>query len=132
MLINMFTFYIDHMALVYLVNKQHVFGKLTKWLLLFMEYDFKIVYKPSRSHLMADALSRLHNQTEPIVIPDETSDVHMFTLQPEWLHNVYEYLLKGVILERFITSQRQYLAQRAKPFVFQGVLYKFGQKNTFQ
>jgi len=39
------------MALVYLVNKPQVFGRITKWLLLFLEYDFKIVYKPGRSHL---------------------------------------------------------------------------------
>jgi hypothetical protein len=55
---NLFTFYVNHMALVYLVNKPHVFDT---WLLLFLEYDFKIVYKPSRSHLVADALSRLPN-----------------------------------------------------------------------
>jgi hypothetical protein len=41
-------------------------------------------------------------------------------------------MLKGVMLERFITSQRQYLAQRIKPFVLQeGILYKFGQENRF-
>jgi hypothetical protein len=55
----------------------------------------------------------------------------MFTLQPEWLQNVYEYLLKEMMLERFITSQRQYLIQRVKPFVLQGVIYKFGQNNKF-
>jgi hypothetical protein len=48
------------MALMYLVNKPQVFGKIAKWL-LFMEYYFKIVYKPGRFHLMADALSRLPN-----------------------------------------------------------------------
>jgi hypothetical protein len=51
------------MALVYLVNKPQVFGKIAKWLLLFLEYDFKIVYKLGRSHLMTDVLSRLPNQT---------------------------------------------------------------------
>jgi hypothetical protein len=58
---NMFTFYVDHMALMCLVNKPHVFCRLARWLLLFLEYDFKIIYKPCRSHLMADALSRLPN-----------------------------------------------------------------------
>jgi hypothetical protein len=58
---NMFTFYVDHMALVYLVNKSHVLNRLTKWLLLSLEYDFKILYKPGRSHLMANALNRLPN-----------------------------------------------------------------------
>jgi hypothetical protein len=42
---------------------------------------------------MVNALSRLPNQTELIGIHDQTCDVHMFTLQPKWLQNVYEYIL---------------------------------------
>jgi hypothetical protein len=34
------------MALVYLVNKPQVFGHIAQWLLLFLEYDFHVVYKP--------------------------------------------------------------------------------------
>jgi hypothetical protein len=68
------------MALVYLVNKPQVFNKITMWLLLFFEYDFKIVYKPGRSHLMVDALRRLPNQTKLVSVLDQTIDVHLFTL----------------------------------------------------
>ncbi len=103
---NRFTFYVDHMTLVYLVNKPQVFGKLARWFLLFLEYDFKIIYKPSRSHLMVDALSRLPNQIKLVGIPNQTCDTHMFILQPKWLHNVYEYLLEGVMLKKSTTSQR--------------------------
>ncbi len=49
------------MALIYLINKTQVFSTLAKWLLLFLEYDFKIVYKLGRSHLMINAFSRLPN-----------------------------------------------------------------------
>ncbi len=81
---------------------------------------------------MADALSRLSNQIERVGIFDQTCDAHMFTLQHEWLLNVYDYLLEGMMPKRFTTSQRQYLAQKAKPFVLQeGVLYIFGQDNKF-
>ncbi len=66
MLGNMFTFYVDHMALMYLVNKPQVFNMLIKWLSLFLEYDSKIVYKPSRSHLMVDALSRLPHEIKHV------------------------------------------------------------------
>jgi len=75
-----FVFYVDHMALVYLVNKPQISSKIARWLLLFLEYDFKIVYKPSRSHLMVDALSRLPNQVEPIGVLDQTTTAHLFTL----------------------------------------------------
>jgi hypothetical protein len=94
------------MALMYQINKPQVFGMLTRWLLLFMEYDFKIVYKLGRSHLMANALNRLPNQTKPIGVFNQTCDAHLFTLQPKWLQSLYEYLLKGVMLERFTTFQR--------------------------
>jgi hypothetical protein len=40
MLSNRFTFYVDHMALVYLVKKSRVSNMLVRWLLLFLEYDF--------------------------------------------------------------------------------------------
>jgi hypothetical protein len=73
---NMITFFVDHMALVYSVNKPHVFGRLTIWFLLFMEYNFKIVYIPGRFHLMADSLSRLPNHTKPIGVFDQT-DVYL-------------------------------------------------------
>jgi hypothetical protein len=69
------------MALVYLVNKPQVLGQIVKWLLLFLEYDFKIVYKPSRSYLMVDALHRLPNQAKTVGVLNHTSDVHLFTLQ---------------------------------------------------
>jgi hypothetical protein len=45
--------------------------------LLFIKYDFKI--KLSRNHLMANALSRLLDQTTPIGVLDQTCDAHMFT-----------------------------------------------------
>ncbi len=82
---NKFKFYVDHMVLMYLINKPYVSSRLTKWFLLFLEYDFKIIYKHGRSHLMVDALSILPNQIEPIGIPYQTCDAHMFTLQHEWL-----------------------------------------------
>jgi hypothetical protein len=47
---NKFVFYVDHMALVYLVNKSHVSRRIAKWLLFFLEYDFIVVYKPGKTH----------------------------------------------------------------------------------
>jgi len=111
------------MALMYIINKPQIFSKLDKWLLLFLKYDFKIIYKPGRPHLITNTLNRLPNQIEPIGIPNQICDVHMFTLQLEWLHNVYEYLFEGVMLVKFTTSQRQYLTQRAEPFMLQEGIY---------
>ncbi len=40
---NKFFIYVDHMALVYLVNKPQVLGIIAKWLLWFLENDFTIM-----------------------------------------------------------------------------------------
>ncbi len=58
---NMFTFYVDQMALIYLVNKPQVSSMLVRWFLLFLEYDFKIVYKLGKSHLMVHVDARPHS-----------------------------------------------------------------------
>jgi hypothetical protein len=33
------------MALVYLINKPQISSRIDRWLFIFLEYDFKIVYK---------------------------------------------------------------------------------------
>ncbi len=60
---NKFVFYIDHMVLVYLVNKPHVSRRIARWLLLFLEYAFIVVYKPNRTHVVVDISSRLPNNS---------------------------------------------------------------------
>jgi hypothetical protein len=67
---NNFVFYVDHRALVYLVNKPQVSGRIIRWLLLFLEYDFIVVYKQSKTHVVVDALSRLPNITKPNSVLD--------------------------------------------------------------
>jgi hypothetical protein len=54
---NKFTFYVEHMALLYLVQNPQILGRLTKWLLFFLEYDFSVIYKLGKSHFLANALS---------------------------------------------------------------------------
>jgi hypothetical protein len=56
------------MALVYLVNKPQLSGRITRWLLLFLEYEFTVVYKPGRTHVV-DVLSRLLDSSEPLGVP---------------------------------------------------------------
>jgi hypothetical protein len=62
---NQFVFYVDHMALTYLVNKPQFFGRIMQWLLLFFEYDFTVIYKPGRTHSVVDALFSLPLNTKP-------------------------------------------------------------------
>ncbi len=75
---NKLLFNVDHMALVNLVNKPHVSRTISKWLLIFIKYDFTIVYKPSRTHVVIDALLTLPVITKPISVLDQTTYASLF------------------------------------------------------
>jgi hypothetical protein len=80
------------MALVYLVNKPHVLGCIARWLLPFLDYEFNVIYKPSCTHVVADALFRLPNTTKPTRVLDQTIDVTLFMLELVWLEKVKNYV----------------------------------------
>jgi hypothetical protein len=81
---NKFVFYVDHMALVYLVNKPQVLERITRWL-LFLEYVFTIVYKPGKTHVIANALSRLLDSSKPLGVLDQSVDVSLFFVELIWM-----------------------------------------------
>ncbi len=43
-----------------------MFGRITRWLLLFLENEFTIVYKPNKTRVVADVLSRLSDSLKPL------------------------------------------------------------------
>jgi hypothetical protein len=83
------------MALVHLINKPQVSGRIIRWFLLFLEYNFTIVYKPSRIHVVANALSRLPDNTKPIGVSNQTINASLFYIGPKWLNDVKNFLKIG-------------------------------------
>jgi hypothetical protein len=59
-----------------------VFGRIAKWLLLFLEYEFTIVYKPGRTHVVANVLSRTLDSLKPLGVPNQTIDASLFFIKP--------------------------------------------------
>ncbi len=57
LLMNFVVFFVDHMALKYIVNKPDLNGRLTHWVLLFIEFDYIVKYKPRSLHKQVDHLS---------------------------------------------------------------------------
>jgi hypothetical protein len=53
------------------------------------------VYKLGRTHVIVDALSRLPNITKPLSVLDQTIDVSLFHIGPEWLNDVNYFLKTG-------------------------------------
>jgi hypothetical protein len=81
LLSNKFLFYVAHMALLYLVKKPQFSSRITWWLLLFLEYNFLVVYKPRKSHSITDALSHLSTVDELSGVPNQVVDAPLFLLQ---------------------------------------------------
>jgi len=75
------------MALVYLVNKPLVSGRIVIWLVLFL-----VVYKLGKTHVVADTLSRLLDIIEPIGVLNQTIDASLFYNEPGWFKDVKEFL----------------------------------------
>jgi hypothetical protein len=89
---NKFVFYVNHMTLVYLVNKPHVSKRIPIWLLLFLEYKFIVVYKLGRIHVVADVLSRLLDNSKPLGIPYQIIDASLLFVEPIWMQKMKSYL----------------------------------------
>jgi hypothetical protein len=51
LLANTFTFFTDHQALKYLVNKPVHQGNIFRWLLLFKEFEFDIIIQPRKKNI---------------------------------------------------------------------------------
>src|ERR1700738_1920331 len=81
LLANHFVFYVDHQALLYLINRPIISGRIARWMLLLQEYDFEIVYMPGRRHVMADHLSRIDNGEPPIGVNDQLPDANLFCME---------------------------------------------------
>jgi hypothetical protein len=65
--------------LLYIIKKPHVYGQITEWLLLFLEYNFLVIYKCPG--LVANMLSRLLNSIENLKVLNQTIHVTLFTMQ---------------------------------------------------
>jgi hypothetical protein len=82
LLVNKFVLYVNHMVLVYLVNKPQISRRIVKRLLLFLKYDFIVVYKPSKTHVATNALLRLPNMIELTCVLNQTIDASLFYTKP--------------------------------------------------
>ena len=73
-------FFVDCIAMVYLVNKPQVSGRIARWFLLFLEYDFIVVYKPNKIQGVADALSKSLHSKPTTCVEDQLANAAFFAI----------------------------------------------------
>ena len=69
-----FNMYTDHSVLKYLVNKLVLGVKICRWLLLFQEYDFEVIFKPGQLNAGPDHLSCIETGEEPTNLEEGLPD----------------------------------------------------------
>ncbi len=88
------------------------------------------MYKPSGTHVVVDALSKLLDITKPTSVFDQTTYASLFYAKPEWLKDVKEFLRIGQIEETLSIRQKQRLVKKVEPFTLKNCeLYRMGQDN---
>ena len=97
LLANKFVFFTDHQALLYLVNKPYNTGRIVRWFLILLEFDFTVMVKKGITHQRADHLSRLINGEALEGVPDDLLDAYMFNVKmvPKWSKDIVPMLTVG-------------------------------------
>ena len=75
---NKVVFHVDHQALLYLLKKPNLHGRLARWMLLLQEFDFLIKHTPKKEHAVANSLSRLETGEVPSDFIDQLPDANLF------------------------------------------------------
>ena len=106
-----FKIYTDHYPLKYLFNKPMLEGNICRWILLFQEFDFEIIVKPSRLNLGPDHLSRIESGEEPTSMEDDLPDAQLFviTMFDDQYKDIIHFLSTGFELTKFTMTQKKQL-----------------------
>ncbi len=84
---------------------------------MLLEYDFIVVYKSGKIHVVVDVLFRLLNTTKPIGGVEQTTDASLFFIEPKWLNDVRNFLTYMTNGRVFVNKdKKKWLAMRVEPF----------------
>jgi hypothetical protein len=118
----------DHSAIKYLMNKPITNARVTRWLLLFQEFDITIVDRPGKENVVADFLSRLTvNDDNPV--DDSFLDEYLFAVSAHspWYTDIANYLVAGNLLSHLsYREKRSIVHQSARYSWIGGYLFNTG------
>ena len=121
-LCNPVVFFVDHMAIKYLVNKAELSGRLARWVLLLEEFDYTVEYKPGCMHLQADHLSRLSKKVGENPVDDRLMDDDIFvvTTRPDWYAGIVEFLTTQTLPKEWSKEKRRKVRINSRHFMVLG------------
>ena len=104
----------DLSALIYLVSKASLTGKIARWTLLLQEFEFEIYHRMGVQHAVADYLSRLESNEAGDGVRDEFPYAELFRVTTEltidatvaeedkWLTDMHKFLSTGLRPKKMI------------------------------
>ena len=123
------TIFTDHAALKYLISKQDTKPRLTRWILLYQEFNLTIKDKKGVENVVADHLSRLIPKTtsEGLPIGDTFPDEQLFALVHCLRYtDIVNYLVTGQIPSQWTSQQkRKFLVDIKKYYFDDPYLFKY-------
>ena len=129
LLMNPVVFFVDHLALRYMVNKPDLSGRVARWVLLLEELDYTVEYKPGRLHLQADHLSRLSESMGTVDIEDELPDANLFSIAvvPTWDTYISEFLSTQKLPDHLDANERRKIRVNSRHYaIIADRLYRRG------
>nr|GEV65093.1 reverse transcriptase domain-containing protein [Tanacetum cinerariifolium] len=116
LIMNKSIVYTDHSALKYLFAKKDPKARLLRWILLFQEFNFKVIDTKGAENYAANHLSRLENPYENVFYPKEINETfpheslnkvaHQDPSTP-WFADFANYHARKFIIKGMTTQQKQ-------------------------
>jgi hypothetical protein len=130
-----FKIFKDHSAMRYLVKKLVLGGRICRWLLLFQEFDSKVIVKPGKLNVGPNHLSRVTNGEEPMNLEEFFLDAQLFSVHitDDYFAYIIQYLSTCTVLQEYNTTKKKNLVVHVADYqLIAGHLYKMGADRILQ
>jgi len=107
-------------ALKYLLAKKEAKPRLIRWILLLQEFNLQIKDKKGAENLVADHLSRLVTQEDPLPLQEFFPEEQFFKMQGmiPWYADLVNYLVTKVVRFYLSRAKKEKLKSEAKYYVW--------------
>ena len=97
-------------------------GRITRWTLLFQEFDITIKDHPGKENMVADFLSRVPKTDDTLTVDDQFPDEHLFVavVKTPWYADVENYLAVGKLPKHLTVRERKLIVQCSERFSWIG------------
>ena len=94
-----FFMHTNHFAIIFLMNKPITNGRVTRWLLLLLEFNITIIDRPGKENIVADFLPHIQHEYGTKLVDDTFPNEHLFdvSVQTPWFTDIANYLGTGKI-----------------------------------